>query len=104
MESTGLDLGAYLARIGTAAPDAPTLEALNVLHEAHVGAIPFENLDILLGRPIALDLKSLQTKLVTTRRGGRRIGPAVAGIEVGSHLELVCIARHYLRLNLRLNP
>ena len=39
------------------------------VHLAHATHIPFENLDILLGQPIRLDLESLQTKLVT-RRGG----------------------------------
>ncbi len=46
---------------------AATLEALHVAHVTH---IPFENLDILLGRGIALDLASLQAKLVAGRRGG----------------------------------
>jgi N-hydroxyarylamine O-acetyltransferase len=32
--------------------------------------IPFENLDVLLGRPIRLDTESLQTKLIEGRRGG----------------------------------
>ncbi|WP_347232268.1 arylamine N-acetyltransferase [Streptomyces sp. Root66D1] len=40
------------------------------LHRAHVGAVPFENLDVALGRRIPLDLKSLQAKLVGRRRGG----------------------------------
>jgi N-hydroxyarylamine O-acetyltransferase len=35
-----------------------------------VTRIPFENLDILLGLPIRLDLESLQRKLVQARRGG----------------------------------
>lgn len=65
-----LDLEAYLARIGCAPPLAPDLEALRRLHQAHVGAIPFENLDVLLGRPIPLDLASLEAKLVAARRGG----------------------------------
>ena len=65
-----LDLEAYLERIGARAPLAPSAEALADLQQAHVGAVPFENLDILLGRPIALDLDSLQGKIVTTRRGG----------------------------------
>ena len=36
----------------------------------HVSAIPFENLDIVLGRAISLDLADLQANLVTSRRGG----------------------------------
>ncbi|UZX21260.1 arylamine N-acetyltransferase [Streptomyces tanashiensis] len=69
-----LDLDAYLARIGydigrdgELAPDVRTLTAL---HRAHVAAIPFENLDVALGRQVPLDLKSLQGKLVDRRRGG----------------------------------
>jgi N-hydroxyarylamine O-acetyltransferase len=66
----GLDLDAYLSRIGYTAGLEPTIETLAALHRAHVLSIPFENLDILLGRPIRLDLESLQAKLVLGRRGG----------------------------------
>lgn len=65
-----VDLDAYLARIGHAGPVPPTLTTLNALAAAHVQTIPFENLDVLLGRPIELDLAALQAKLVTARRGG----------------------------------
>jgi N-hydroxyarylamine O-acetyltransferase len=69
-QGDALDLAAYARRIGVRLPTAPTLRALESLHEAHVQAVPFENLDILLGRPIRLDLASLQAKLVAARRGG----------------------------------
>jgi N-hydroxyarylamine O-acetyltransferase len=65
-----LDLAAYLARIGYDGSLDPTVETLSALHFAHVSAIPFENLDIVLGRGISLDLGDLQAKLVTSRRGG----------------------------------
>ncbi|MDB4946403.1 MAG: nhoA [Labilithrix sp.] len=65
-----IDLDAYFARIGLARPQRPTLEALNAIAHAHVQAIPFENLDVLLGRPIPLDLRALEDKLVHARRGG----------------------------------
>ena len=65
-----LDLGAYLSRVGYDGPVEPTLEVLDAIHLAHATTIPFENLDILLGRPIRLDLVSLQDKLVRDRRGG----------------------------------
>ncbi len=65
-----LDLAAYLQRTGYAGKIAPTLQALQALHLAHATRIPFENLDILLGRPIALDLPTIQAKLVKGRRGG----------------------------------
>ncbi|MFF1508404.1 arylamine N-acetyltransferase [Streptomyces sp. NPDC058326] len=91
-----LDLDAYLARIGYEVERdgelAPDVRTLTALHRAHVGAVPFENLDVALGRPVPLDLKSLQDKLVARRRGGycyeqnslfaavlERIGFTVAG-------------------------
>jgi N-hydroxyarylamine O-acetyltransferase len=64
------DFPAYLRRIGLAGPPSPTVAGLAALHRAHVGAIPFENFDILLGRGIRLDLASLEAKLVAGRRGG----------------------------------
>jgi len=65
-----IDVDAYLERIGYSGTREPTLEILRGLHLAHATTIPFENLDILLGRPILLDLASLQAKLVRARRGG----------------------------------
>jgi len=65
-----LDLDAYLNRIGYTGDRQPTFDVLNMLHLAHATHIPFENLDILLGRPIRLNLASLQAKLVAGRRGG----------------------------------
>ena len=65
-----LDLPAYLARIGYEGTLDPTLDTLKSLHFAHASTIPFENLDILLGRGISLDLSDIQAKLVTARRGG----------------------------------
>jgi N-hydroxyarylamine O-acetyltransferase len=65
-----IDLDAYFARVGFAGPAEPTLATLAGLHLAHATHIPFENLDILLGRPIRLDLESLQAKIVGGRRGG----------------------------------
>lgn len=66
-----IDLGAYGTRIGQ--PDMalpPTLDTLSILLAAHMRAIPFENLDVLLGRPIPLDLLSVQNKLIGAGRGG----------------------------------
>lgn len=63
-------LAAYLARLGLTAPPAPDAEGLAVLQRAHRLAIPFENLDIHLGRGIRIDADSAFDKLVTKRRGG----------------------------------
>lgn len=65
-----LDVDAYLARIGYQGQLTPGGEALRDLHRAHASAIPFENLEILLGRPLLLDLPSLEEKLIRHRRGG----------------------------------
>jgi N-hydroxyarylamine O-acetyltransferase len=63
-------LDAYLARIGYAGPRTATFETLVALHSLHPAAIPFENLNALLGVPVSLDVDSLQAKLVTGGRGG----------------------------------
>jgi len=65
-----LDLAAYCARIGYEGALAPTRAVLDALHLAHATAIPFENVDIVLRRPIRLELADLQAKLVGARRGG----------------------------------
>lgn len=65
-----LDLDAYLARVGHGGPRTPDARTLRAVHLAHVRAIPFENLDAVLGRDILLDVGSLQDKLVTRGRGG----------------------------------
>jgi len=64
------DLAAYLARIGVNRPSAPDLASLAAIQWAHVSTIPFENLDILLGRPVKIDLASVVAKLVAGGRGG----------------------------------
>ncbi|HEX5121746.1 MAG TPA: arylamine N-acetyltransferase, partial [Rhodanobacteraceae bacterium] len=69
-EGAQLDLDAYLARIGWTGGREPTFATLAGILRAHVRTIPFENLDVLLGRAIDLDLRALQRKLVHARRGG----------------------------------
>ena len=53
------DFAPYLQRIEYAGALSPTLETLRQLQFAHVQHIPFENLDVLLGRPILLDHESI---------------------------------------------
>ncbi|MGW0389789.1 arylamine N-acetyltransferase family protein [Streptomyces sp. NPDC003042] len=67
-----LDLDAYVARIGCEAAGElrPDLGTLYAVHRAHTAAITFESLDVLLDRPVALDVKTLEDKLVHGRRGG----------------------------------
>ncbi|MEO8567442.1 MAG: arylamine N-acetyltransferase [Betaproteobacteria bacterium] len=66
----GLDLDAYFDRIQWGDSTRPTYETLAGVLRAHMSSIPFENLDVLLGRPIRLDLDGVQQKLVRARRGG----------------------------------
>ena len=65
-----MTVGEYLARIGYDGPRAPTLEVLRAVERAHVESVPFENLDIHLGRPLVLDREANLRKLVDRRRGG----------------------------------
>lgn len=60
----------YLSRLGYTGPLTPNAETLHALHRAHLYCVPFENLDIHLGRAIRLDRAALFDKIVTRRRGG----------------------------------
>lgn len=65
-----LDIAAYLDRIGYIGPLEPTSATLTALHRAHAEIIPFENLDIVLGRGISLNIDDIQSKLLRGKRGG----------------------------------
>jgi len=67
---TTIDLDAYFGRIAYNGPRAPTLGVLNAICAAHTAAIPFENMDALLGDAPLLAPAALQAKLVDRRRGG----------------------------------
>ena len=67
---TAFNLAEYSKRIGYSGTTAPDLATLTALHRAHIGAIPFENLDIQMGRSVQLDSDALQAKMVRQRRGG----------------------------------
>lgn len=68
--SPGMDTGAYLERIGYRGALDPTVSLLTSLHRAHMLSVPFENLDIPLGREITLSRASFYDKIVRRRRGG----------------------------------
>ena len=65
-----MDIDTYLKRIGYMGSREPTVETLKELHRAHMLTVPFENLDIHLGCPIALSLPAFYNKIVQHRRGG----------------------------------
>ncbi|HEY5550253.1 MAG TPA: arylamine N-acetyltransferase [Opitutaceae bacterium] len=64
------DLDAYFARIGYTGPREPTLDTLRTIQLTHLNTIPFENVDVLLGRRIHMEPAAVETKLVRARRGG----------------------------------
>ncbi len=95
----------YLHRIRYTGPTDATAAVLAGLHQAHVGAIPFENIDVIRGRPIRLDLASLQGKLVAAGRGGycfEQNGLFRAALEDLGFPVLPLAAR--VRVNGRFNP
>lgn len=65
-----MDIAAYLERIRYTGPLAVSAETLRALHLAHLYTVPFENLDIHLGRPLSLKGMALFDKVVMRRRGG----------------------------------
>ena len=67
---SAFDLPAYLARIAYSGRLEPNRATLAGLLAAHMTSVHFENIDVLLGRPIRLDVESLQDKIVHGRRGG----------------------------------
>jgi N-hydroxyarylamine O-acetyltransferase len=65
-----MEVESYLRRIGAERPPEPDAEALARLHQAHLLAVPFENLSIGWGEPIDLDPALFFRKVVEERRGG----------------------------------
>jgi N-hydroxyarylamine O-acetyltransferase len=65
-----IDLQAYLEHVGVRTCVAADLQTLRDIVAAHVATIPFENIDPFLGVVPALDIASVQRKLVRDGRGG----------------------------------
>ncbi len=65
-----MDLATYLERIEHSDPVRPTLECFRSVHRHHVQSIPYEDLDVQLGRPLDLDPERIRRKLIVDRRGG----------------------------------
>ena len=60
----------YFSRIGWSGPRTPAFDTLAGILRAHMTSIHWENLDVLLGRAVRIDLDSIYDKLVAARRGG----------------------------------
>lgn len=67
---TELNLDLYFQRVGFNQIPKTDFETLRQLHRGHIFNIPFENFDVLFGKPPKLDTSSIFKKLVTDKRGG----------------------------------
>lgn len=65
-----MNVEAYLDRIGLKQSPELSLKGLSRLQDFHMRHVPFENLDVLLGRPLNLSLPALFDKVVSRQRGG----------------------------------
>lgn len=65
-----MDSKRYLERIGIFEDLAPTKESLFLIQKAHLRSVPYENLDILMKKPISLNRDALYEKIVVNHRGG----------------------------------
>ncbi|MFZ5667929.1 MAG: arylamine N-acetyltransferase family protein [Pseudomonadota bacterium] len=65
-----MDLARYLRRIGFGGEARPDLATLRAVHRAHLAAVPYENLDVQLGRPSTTDPAQAYAKIVDRGRGG----------------------------------
>ncbi len=65
-----VDLGRYFARIGYSGPQSPDIATLGSIIARHAASIPFEAIDVLLGRRIDLSPEAIDAKLIDRRRGG----------------------------------
>jgi N-hydroxyarylamine O-acetyltransferase len=65
-----MDVGRCLERIGYSGPTSTDIQTLRALQMAFLLKVPFENLDIHLGREIELLPESIHEKIISRRRGG----------------------------------
>lgn len=69
-QNPGVDIDAYLRRIGVITPIEPDLASLERLQRCHLTAVPFENLDVYTRRGVQTDDVWTVDKIVDRRRGG----------------------------------
>src|ERR1700674_2448006 len=65
-----MDVQAYTGRIDYQGSLTPDIDLLRSRHRAHLLHVPFENLDIHLGREIVCDESRILRKIVNEKRGG----------------------------------
>ena len=69
-EVAEMEIPTYLARIGFDGDPNTSLDCLSRLQSAHQHAVPYENLDVFLGRKKLLEVGELYQKMVLDERGG----------------------------------
>ena len=65
-----MSIDTYIKRIKYIGDLNPTLKVLKKLQNAHLLTVPFENLDIIAGKSIELNIEKLFDKIVLNNRGG----------------------------------
>jgi N-hydroxyarylamine O-acetyltransferase len=65
-----MQLPAYFDRIGYSGGTTPDFATLDAVLRAHIASVPFENLDVQLGRRSGTALPGIFDKIVGERRGG----------------------------------
>ena len=70
MQSTNFNLHAYLSRIGYAGTPCPDLESLREMMRRQLFTVPFENLDVQVGKVVSLVPEEIFEKIVGRCRGG----------------------------------
>lgn len=65
-----MNVDAYLRRIGLNERPPATLAGLTAIHRAHLLAIPYENIDVQLQRPVTIERPAIYEKIVERGRGG----------------------------------
>ncbi|MFF4828711.1 arylamine N-acetyltransferase family protein [Streptomyces sp. NPDC001312] len=64
-----VDVDRYLERLGVAAPETPSMAGLRALHAAHVARVPYETLEIHLGRATTVDPEESVARILRGRGG-----------------------------------
>jgi N-hydroxyarylamine O-acetyltransferase len=67
--SPDFDVNRYLARLGVVHTGPPSIEGLRAIHRAHVERVPYENLEIQLGRPTSVSRLESAWRVVAGRGG-----------------------------------
>jgi N-hydroxyarylamine O-acetyltransferase len=65
-----IDVEGYLRRLGVSHPGPPTVGKLVALHRAHVERVPYETMEIQLGRPTTVDPSASAARIVSGAGGG----------------------------------